>query len=392
MATLAGRVLRGIDHFAERLERRLGLPGASLVGGAILLALAAIYTTPAYQVINNGTSYAAMATDPFDFHDGNVFRHRILSSLLAHFLYLRGPSFLWFPILVSIVFLGSIYFCFRKWQFSRCESWLIASLMAFSSPILFLLHFQGYTDVLSHLLLFLCYVFRGKRLIWSSSLALALLNHEASAFSVPWILFFAAQSTLRKAGSDRRRAALGLCMDLVALAWAFVPVALLKLLVPLPTAPESAASYEGLIRLIQWNVGIIARMAWFGVFEAFKLFWFLPLLAIARAPRGAGKARIAGLILTFSAGFLQLLVAHDISRHMGHSFLTILLGAMYLKEVTPDHERFARRLLCLVAANFLVPQYYVGQRLAWPFLPLPVSLILLAFGLDPWRLPWIPWN
>jgi hypothetical protein len=181
-------------------------------------------------------------------------------------------------------------------------------------------------------------------------------------------------------------------MDLVALVWAFTPFALLKLLAPLPSPPWGRVGYEGVIRLVQWNLATIARMAWLGVFEAFKLFWFLPLLAIARAPRDGGKAQIAGLILTFSAGVLHLLISHDTSRHMGHSFMTILLGAKYLKAVTPDQQRFARNLLVLVAANFLVPQYYVGQRRAWPFLPLPVSLLLLAFGFDPWKLPWMPWN
>lgn len=393
MTPLAGRALLRIDHFAESLERRLGSFGAGLVGGAVLLSFAAIYTTPAYQVINNGTYYAAMAIDPFAFADGNPFRHRILSSLIAHYLHLRGPSFIWFPILVSILFLGSIYSCFRQWQFSRSESWLVASLMAFSSPILFLLHFQGYTDVLSQLLLFLCYVFRGRRLIWSSLLGLALLNHESSAFSAPWILFFAARSTFLKAGPlGRRAASAGLLMDLLALVLAFVPLALLKVLAPLPSSPWEDGSYQGVIRLIQWNIGSIARMAWLGVFEAFKLFWFLPLLAIARAPKGAGKLLIAGLVLTFCAGALQLLISHDTSRHMGYSFMTILLGAKYLKEVSPDRERFARNLLLLVAANLLVPQYYVGQHRAWPFLPLPVSLLLLLLGFDPWHMPRIPWG
>jgi peptidoglycan/LPS O-acetylase OafA/YrhL len=133
-------------------------------------------------------------------------------------------------------------------------------------------------------------------------------------------------------------------------------------------------------------------MAWLGVFEAFKLFWFLPLLAIVRTPRGSRRLLIAGLALTFCAGALQLLISHDTSRHVGHSFMTVLLGAKQLREVAPDRERFARNLLLLVAANLLVPQYYVGQQRAWPFLPLPVSLLLLLFGLDPWKLPRVPWG
>ncbi len=391
MTSLAGRVLQRTDRFAEGLERRLGVLGAGLVVGALLLAIAAIYTTPAYRVMNNGLHYATMSIQPFAFNDGNPLRHRMLSSALAHFLHLRGPAFIWFPLGVSVVFLGSIYAAFRRWRFSRNESWLIAGLVAFSSPILFLLHFQGYTDVLSHLLLFLCYVFRGRRLVWSSSLALALLNHEASGFSAPWVLFFAAHATLQRAGSPGR-AVPGLLLDLLALVAAFLPLGLLYALAPLPASPAAAMSYEGLLRLVQWNTQVIARMSWFGVFAAFKLFWFLPLLAFACTPRRGRGVLIVGLALTSGAGILQLLMSHDISRHVGHAFMAILLGAKQLKEVSPDRERFGRYLLLLTCANFLVPQYYVGQQSAWPFLPLPVSLLLMLFGLDPWDLPWLPWT
>jgi uncharacterized membrane protein len=54
--------------------------------------------------------------------------------------------------------------------------------------------------------------------------------------------------------------------------------------------------------------------------------------------------------------------------------------------------RLAEVLMIVVLLNFFVPQYYIGQRNAWPFLPSPVSFLFWMLGFDPWRFPFMPWG
>ncbi len=50
---------------------------------------------------------------------------------------------------------------------------------------------------------------------------------------------------------------------------------------------------------------------------------------------------------------------------------------------------FADWLWRLIGLNLLILPYYVGQEVALPFLPLPLSLVLwYGLGIDPWTLWW----
>ena len=375
----------------QRLEQRLGLVASALLAGLLLLGMACVYTTPQTTVQHNGAYYAAISEDPFNFSDGNAFRHRILSPLLGYLLFLRGPNFIFFPLLVAVLFLAAIYHYFRTHGFEESESFLVAALMAFSSPVLFLLRFQGYTDNLGYLLLWYCFVYRQKRWLWAPLFSLALFNHDSNVFSAPWVMLLVFESTY-----DRTRPVVGKsslpigpwALDVLALIASIIPFVIFRLQVKLSTQMVSPSLYWALLGQVYW---IIAKYVWLGVFEAFKLFWVIPLRAFI-SPR-ADRRSFDRFLLTsfFLAGGLQLLIAHDVSRHMGHAFMLILYGAILLKRQYPLPGELARYLVVLIAYNFLVPQYYVGQREAYLFVPLPISLLLQAIlqvSPDALRSPW----
>lgn len=96
------------SRFLNSVERVIGLIPLSAVIAGLLLAFAAFYVTPALEVVNNGRSFAELASNPFA-RTTNMFGNRILSPFLAYLIGLRGANFIFFPLLVTVVFLGSIF-------------------------------------------------------------------------------------------------------------------------------------------------------------------------------------------------------------------------------------------------------------------------------------------
>lgn len=255
-------------------ERYIGRLLTGFVLGFVLLLIAAMYVTPALQCINNGMKFSAMSGSPFHMDD-IPFRHRILAPVVAYYLGLSGSYFIYFTLLLSAIFLGVIYFYFRQQGCSELVSLAASSTMAFSSPILFLLHFQCYSDILTHLLLFCCIMLRRSRFIWVVPLALASLNHEAGIFSIPWVVFLKTRYYGRPLLSRHGLSLFALDVFLGALSVA--PMLLLKKLWPLQNAewrPEIyLAAFWGMWKFVFPYAGI-------GIFEAFKLFWLLPILSL----------------------------------------------------------------------------------------------------------------
>lgn len=375
----ASKVVRTIEAF-------IGQRITGIVIGFLLLCIAAIYVTPSFELVNNGWSFAQLSSNPYA-RASNMFGNRILSPYIAYLLHLRGPKFIYFPLLTTIVLLGAIFAHFRRQGHPPIAAIAASSTVAFSSPVLFLLHFQGYTDVLTHLLVFWCYVLRKSRFIWIFPLALSCLNHEATLFSIPWIVFLRTRYTGVPFFSFR--GVLYQILDLVLVVLAILPMFLMKELWPLQDTSLSPQYY---LSLIGKNWMFIFRYAGFGIFEAFKIFWCLPMLALLAAPRGTRISLSIALMLMCAAGVGQLLISHDTSRHVGHAFPMLLYSLEIILRRRDWRNRVEEWLVILVLVNFLVPQYYVGQQNIWPFLPSPVSYILWLFGFNPWNLPFAPWT
>jgi hypothetical protein len=366
-----------LDGAFARVERRLGTWGASLVFALCLLALAAIYTAPAIRLVNHGISYGEFARDPYqDSPLTASLRFRPLSPLIAHYIYLRGQAFMAFPLLAAVGFLGLVIRTCVKRGFNASESIAMAALLAFTSPILFTLHFAGYVDVVSYLFIGIAIAGIGSDLLVGACVCLALLNHDSNLFILPWLLFHAARQ--RQSWPRRARLALSVGVALL-IVW----------LVRHTIAARAPVTWEPSFYLnlpyLKENALLNVRGAWLGLFMAFKLAWLVPIFAAVDLAVKKRRAALFDLCLAVFCGLATLLITSDVSRLPAMAFPAILGGAAVLRNDVLRPPRFARALWLLIALNLLVPQYYVGQSKPIVFFPLPVALVLKACGYDPWE-------
>jgi hypothetical protein len=364
-----------LDRGYESVERRFGTWGACLILGLVLLACAAIYTAPANALMNHGELYGAFASDPFHESLTSPIRLRPLSPWIAHFLFLRGQAFMAFPLLAAVLFLAVVVRLARKNELGGAESILMASLVAFTSPVLFTLHFAGYVDVVSYLFIALAMLWVGSDLVVAACVALALLNHDSNLFVLPWIVFHAA----RQRPSWLRRLRLG-----VAVAVAFAGVAMIRHAIELRAPVKWAPSWYLNMAYLSENALLNVRGVWLGLFMAFKLLWFIPLLAGLQLWLEKKRVELFDVSLSVFCGLSTLLITSDESRLPALAFPALLMGGLVLRRQLSTPPRFARWLVALVLVNLLLPQYYVGQSKPIVFFPTPVALVLKACGYNPW--------
>ena len=319
--------------------------------------------------VSHGMDYAWLSVTPFDFRANNPLQFRILTPLLAHYLFLRGDIYVFAPLTMGGLFLSLIYFYFRKNGFSSGESLGVVSLMAFTTPISSALYFMGYVYTTSYLLLFLIIVFIRRPLVWAPLYSLALLNHESNLFAAPWIVML----------ENWRGFSVGrYARSLLLISAALLPMVLYRYGVYL--VGGRAIVYAAGAYLSWGNVRNVfypgAYYMWAGVFGAFKLLWFFPLYAIYRLVGVRRRRReVAWLGLIIVCAVSQLLIASDVTRLMGLAFPAVLFGAKAVRDVW-GKEVFARRLWLLIGFNFLVPHYQVVAGTLILIQPLPVSLAL----------------
>jgi hypothetical protein len=368
-------------RFLGKIEAFLGCWGAGLLIGICTLVAAAIYVTPALHCVNHGCTYEELSSAPFAFASDNVMKSRLLTAALAYLIFLKGRLFIVFPLLLSVLLLASIYwFHRRRLKFASVSALLIVLVIAFSTPLLFLLHFQGYTDVTSYLLIFLAMQLMDTRFaqFWPVLFGLAILNHESSTFVAPFLLVLSwSKRGWRFPLLDC--ATLGLC-----LLGAF---GLFRHIHLQGNAGFSLPFYLSTGH-VNYILGHTLKMLPIGIFMAFKLFWCLPLMASAVLFKRKDYKTCALVLLPIPCALGQLLIADDTSRLLGLAFPSMLLAGAVLHRAWGEGA-FSKRLLSLFLWNLLVPQYYVGQEIAVPMLPLPISLFSwLCFGTNPWALWW----
>lgn len=376
IATRVDRFGARIDGAFAALERRLGLTGASLVFGVVMMAFAALYCAPAAHLVNHGFFYGEFARDPFQQSLTSPIRLRPLAPVIAYFLFLRGDAFMAFPLIVAALLLALIVRTARKKGFSASESAGMAALVAFTSPVLFTLHFAGYVDVLSYLIVLLAIVGAGSDLAVAACVGLVLLNHDSNLFLLPWLFFHVG----RRRPTWARRARFGL-----AVAAALAMVALVRHLIaqraPVTWSPDFYLNWP----YLKENALLNVRGAWLGIFMVFKLCWVIPLFAAVDLAAKRRWAALADLSLAVFCGLATLAITSDVSRLPAMAFPAVLGGAAVLRKDVLGGARFPRALWILVFVNFLVPQYYVGQSKPIVFYPLPVAYALKACGYNPWE-------
>lgn len=358
----------------------MGVWGTGLCVGLGLLVLAAVYVTPALDVINHGFHYRLLSLVPFDFSISNYLRLRILTPLVAHVLGLGGGPYLFVPLVSGWLFLAGVYIHFRRRGFGGAEAVGVAALMAFSTPILHQLHFAGYVDTTSYLLVFAALTQVQRMWLWPVLFALALLNHESNIVVAPLLLLAANLERFRPLRTVLMVALAGL---------AVVPAVLYRDYVQLNTPVVLATGFYLSADRVAESLATSLEYLPLGVFFAFKLFWVFPLVGLVR-PSASSPRLVPWFIVAAVVGAAaQLPVASDTSRLMGIAFPAVLFGAAVARERWGTAV-FGQRLWLLILWNLLVPQYYIGQRSAIPFVPLPISLLLkLVLDIDPWRLWWV---
>lgn len=361
------KVLNKTTTFLLYLEQKFGIYFSSLIVAFILLCIAAIYVTPSIAPMELGRGYASLSIDPFDFSEQNNLRYRILTPFMAYCLGLRGSLYIVFPLIIALLFLSGIYFYIRKTQ-APAESLLITMLVCFSSPILFLLHFQGYVDATSYLLILLMIIFIKKIFVWVPLMALLLLNHESNLFIIPGLFYFYYINTPNTTKA--------VFFAIFGFALAFIPFWLYRNYIN-EVSPVDY-NFEMYYSQIKENIKSIVVYFPIGFFYAFKLFWLFPMLAIYYLWKEKNQQQLLFYTLLIVGVLSQLLFASDTSRLIGLAFPVILFSALKIKQQWGT-ELFLKRTFYLILINFLIPQYYVGQSVMIRFYPLPSSLINFVY-------------
>jgi hypothetical protein len=375
LVSRSDRFTARLDGGFERMEGRFGAWGGSLVFGLALMVAAALYCAPAKELINHGVLYGDFSRDPLQQSLTSPISLRPLAPVVAYLLFLRGQAFMALPLLAGVVFLALVMRTFRKRGFSGSECIGMASLLAFTSPVLFTLHFAGYVDLVSYLFIGLAVAYVGSDLVVAACIGLALLNHDSNLFILPWLVFHVA----RQRPSWARRFRL-----FVALGAAFLIVALVRNAIAQRAPIMWAPSFYLNLAYLRENALLNVRGAWLGLFMVFKLGWVIPLFAASDL--AAKKRRIELFDLGFAVfcGVATLFITSDVSRLPSMAFPAVLGGAALLRKSALKPPQFTRALWLVVFVNLLVPQYYVGQSRPIVFYPLPVALVLKACGYNPW--------
>jgi hypothetical protein len=365
------------DRIEQRLlavERRVGRGGLASLVGVLLLGLAALYVEPATTCINHGCWYQDMALDPLHAKPDNPLRLRLLTPYVAHALHLTGDAYLVFTMLLTAALIAACYLHARA-VLGPATSLGVAAAIASSTCVLYSLHFEGYADPASYLLVLASLAVSRYPPVMGATFGIALVNHEGNAFVAPWL---ALAPWLSRMDEKKRRllyvAAGVLCLALAG--WAYLALRR-HLLETQEGMVFKAVDYTSREKL-SWNLGRVVKLLPLGAFMAFRLLWYVPLAATLSALRRRERMLAVVLALIVVCAASQLVLASDTSRFFGMAFPALLLGARHLSSVWGE-DTFRRRLWILLGWNMLVPVYYIGQETLIPLMPLPVRWLVEHF-------------
>lgn len=353
------RTIARLEGWIQTVEARLGRVGAAAVLGLLALLLAAAWARPSPIPVGHGVMYARLADAPFAFEDDNWVQCRILTPLLAHVLHLRGGAYLLMPPILAYLFLGSVYFHYRKVGFGGAAAAGMMSALAFSTPVLFPLHASGYVDPASTLLLFWCFALPGRPALRGLFFSLAVFNHEGALAALPWLLL-----EPRRQSRFLMRLLLFLGVAAAGLAAYAAWRGYVAQHVVVRFAPEYYLQPYRILR----NLARVEAIAPLGVFLAFRLLWFFPLSALVDEWLQRRWRSLVWLLAVLLGAASQIVFAHDVSRLMGLAFPALLYGAEVFAERYGE-PRLTCWLWALVLLNFLVPSYALTPAGPMPLLP-----------------------
>jgi hypothetical protein len=363
-------LLVSLRNALARVEAtRVGRVLAAALVGISLLGAAALYVAPARACINHGCWYTELAADPWHSPTSNAVRLRWLSPAIGHYLHLTGRRYIWVALAMAALLLALVYAYYRARRFGVAASAGLATAMAFSTCVLCTLHFQGYSDTTSYVLLFLAMISAPCAPLWPLWLGLAILNHESNVSALPWLLLLA--------WIRGRRGATRVLGPLWALAVVWLAFRLRT--AAIGGGGNLSAEYYLSRANVEENVGHVLKLLPVGAFMTFKLLWWLPFAALVTELRKRRFLHVLLFLGILGSAVSQLLVASDTSRLLALAFPAVLLGAETMRRELGE-GRFVRKLGALVAWGLLVPTYYVGQESMIPLVPLPAQHLVEKAG------------
>ena len=348
-----------VDIRLEKAEQRFGMWLFVIIIGLIFLLASALVTALRFELVHHGRGFTQLSMHPFNFSDTNDLRYRILSPLLGYLLFFRGEAFKYFMLFILAVFLGLIYFFNRKDNYRPSEAIFFTILAAFSTLAFHQLYFPAYNDPLSYVLIILLMYFF-KKPVWNIVLlSLLLFNHENSFFLFPFffLLFLDGNFSMKNIIQNSWRFIL-----------AIIPYLLYRKFVAFHQPVEYSLAYYFDPHNMQWTREHVLPNLAEGVFQAFRLFWIFPLLAIGL---DIYQKRFFEVILILAITifvFSQFFIAYDISRLSGLAFPAVLIGAKRVRHYL-GYKNFLSFFTIVIILNFLIPSIYIGALEPIPLKP-----------------------
>jgi len=343
----------------ERTESGRGLLVFSLITGLFVLCIVMLFTAVRFNTMHHGNEFTLLSEGPFNFEQSNDLRFRILSPLLGYLLFFRGALFKYFMLIVLALFLGMIYYYFRKKGLRPTESTGMQLILAFSTLTFYQLYFPAYTDPTTFLLTLLFMMVFRRPVLSTLLLSLLLFNHEHSIFLFPFFFLLMVDGNYRFGNLFR------IVMRMII---SLLPYLAYRYFIMKHQAVDYTLAYYFNDSSLAWTREHVLPNLASGVFQSFRLAWILPLMAIIIDLKEKRYNEILLLISVLFFVMLQFFIAYDISRLAGLCFPAIVLSAIRLKNYL-GMNKLLYLLYGIFILNFLIPSYCIGALEPISYLP-----------------------
>ncbi|MCX6295970.1 MAG: hypothetical protein NTX97_07870 [Bacteroidetes bacterium] len=350
-----------IDRLGCFLEQKIGLFFTSLLLACALLMIAMIYVAPNFEMLYHGEYFSRLSLNPFNLSDPNPVRYRILGPLIGYITHLKGPLFVYVPLIFARLFLAAVYSHYRQHKFTVSEAFIFAGIISFSCTILIPIKAAGYTDTITYYFLFLAFSKIKREGLSAFYFGLAMLNHECSIFLLPGLIVYYNYK------NDKNIFAINKIILYYLLA--LFPFFIYRYYISNNAIVDFSLKFYFSKDTIEHNFMVILPLIPAGLFFAFKLFWLYPTLMIVENIKTRSYKSTIVVLAIIIPVIVQLIIAYDVTRMLCLLFPAILISAEVFRE-RKGTGKFTRIGLWLLLLNFLVLQYFVSSYSIHPLLPI----------------------
>lgn len=322
-----------------------------LLAGTVFL-----YLGGGVEPIMHGAEYAALSQAPFGTEQGAAMRNRILAPLVGWLVHLRGAHFVWVPWSFLVGFLALVNVWARRLGAGSTLAVVTTVCVAFSGSTMLSLIAPGYVDAVSFFLIGVAFMQVHRKLLSTACLALAVMNHEVSAFMAPAWLLYGAPSE-RQFPWFRERLVL-----LVAL---LLPYATYRWWVTLHDAKALSLNYYFAPQNLKDCLGV-GLVGWItGIFAVFRLHWLVVLFVLISDRKAFNTRRLGWNLVLLASLCATLVVAYDSTRLFSFAFPLLVIGSVELGRRW-GANRAITIMLIIWGLNFLIPPYTTTGERSYP--------------------------